>query len=132
MLAGDAVDADGVYDYPILVDYADRSAPPPPRDRFLIVNSYTIEEVKVTEDEHSARSRILLERRCRVDLGSRTIEPLSRWIKIHLDLRDEDGTWKLLRPPPENYVRFDAFLLITRQRDAAFAERLLTECVPLD
>lgn len=132
LLAGHALDADEVYETAILVDYANTSALPPVSPLLVLVNGYTIEEVKTSEDEHSATSRVRFEQWCRASGPGQPIVPLPRSDTQIFQLRDEDGTWKFVDPPTQSYVRFDVYYRQMLKKDPIYAAALKESCRPLD
>jgi len=128
MLTGAAADPDLLWKNPILVDFADPSARPADASRVVIVDDYTLGEVRVDAAGTAGEAEVILPTLCTAGGPSDPVEPRRETVRRTLRWRWEQEVWKLVEPLPEVYVRLDAFLAKARERDPAWAAKVLAVC----
>ncbi len=128
MLTGAAADPERLWQNPVLVDYADPRARPPDATRVVIVDDYSLGEVRVDAAGTSGEAEIVLPTLCTAGGPADPVERRRETVRRTLRWRYEHDVWRVVEPLPEVYVRLDAFLAQARARDPAWAERILATC----
>lgn len=109
MLTGHAMSAEEALEVPVLVDFADASAPPEAYERVLLVDEYEILEVEAGIGATEATATVRFDARCVITPEGELV-PVPADEIARIDLQDRDGVWKLATPLSTLYVRLDKWI----------------------
>ena len=129
LTTGHSLDPEAIFNVPFMVDLVEADAALPADEQVVLVNSFELDKVTLSGDEHYANVEATFQTLCATRGPGTPVVVLPASQGVTFDLRDEFGVWRLVRPLPHHYVRFDIYTDRIKPTHPAYARQLWDTCM---